>query len=157
MDKKVLEQLLQTYFGCKKVFRTDGYSTTAGENAAHKLKSLLIDLGYLVGRRDDMNKIVDDISKTIVYGGELPKDYKAEYNKTTGCLEEILQTYFGSKRPFKMYGEFTESGSRAYTKLISLLYEFSEIYDINGKINDIVDNLDSIADEPNFTNLIFKK
>lgn len=157
MDKKVLEKLLQTYFGCKKVFRTDGYSTTAGENAAHKLKSLLIDLGYLVGRRDDMNKIVEDISKTMVYGGELPKDYQPEYNKTAGCLEEILQTYFGSKRPFKMYGEFTESGGRAYTKLISLLYEFSEIYDINGKINDIVDNLDSIADEPNILNIILKK
>ena len=151
MDKKVLEQLLQTYFGCKKAFRTDGYSTSAGENAAHKLKSLLIDLGYLVGRRDDMNKIVEDITKTMVYGGELlselPKVYKSEYNKSTGCLEEILQTYFGSKRPFKMYGEFTESGGRAYTKLISLLYEFSEIYDINGKINDIVDTLDYIADE----------
>ena len=103
-----------------------------------------------------MNKIVDDISKTMVYGGELPKDYQPEYNKTTSCLEEILKTYFGSKRPFKMYGEFTESGSRAYTKLISLLYEFSEIYDINGKINDIVDNLDSIADEPNILNIILK-
>ena len=147
MDKKVLEQLLQTYFGCKKAFRTDGYSTTAGENAAHKLKSLLIDLGYLVGRRDDMNKIVEDISKTMVYGGELPKDYQAEYNKTAGCLEEILQTYFGSKRPFKMCGQLTDSGSRAYTKLISLLYEFSEIYDMNYKINDIVDTLDYIADE----------
>jgi hypothetical protein len=150
MDKKTLEQLLQTYFGCKKAFRTDGYSTTAGENAAHKLKSLLIDLGYLVGsrdRRDDMNKIVEDISKTMVYGGELPKDYQPEYKKTAGCLEEILQTYFGSKRPFKICGQFTESGGRAYTKLISLLYEFSEIYDINGKINDIVDTLDYIADE----------
>ncbi len=63
MDKKVLEQLLQTYFGCNKTFRTDGYSTSAGENAAHKLKSLLIDLGYLVGRSDDMNKIVEDISQ----------------------------------------------------------------------------------------------
>ena len=147
MDKKVLEQLLQTYFGCKKAFRTDGYSTSAGENAAHKLKSLLIDLGYLAGRRDDMNKIVDDITKTMVYGGELPQDYKAEYNKTTGSLEEILQTYFGSKRPFKMCGELTESGGRAYTKLISLLYEISEIYDINGKINDIFDTLDYIADE----------
>ena len=148
MDKKVLEQLLQTYFGCKKAFRTDGYSTSAGENAAHKLKSLLIDLGYLTGKCNVMNMIVLDISKTMVYGGELPKDYQPEYNKTTGCLEEILQTYFGSKRPFKMCGELTESGGRAYTKLISLLYEFSEIYDINGKINDIVDNLDCIADEP---------
>ena len=147
MDKKVLEQLLQTYFGCKKAFRTDGYSTTAGENAAHKLKSLLIDLGYLTGKCNVLNMIVLDISKTMVYGGELPKGYQPEYNKTTGCLEEILQTYFGSKRPFKMCGELTDSGSRAYTKLISLLYEFSEIYDINGKINDMVDTLDYIADE----------
>ena len=147
MDKKVLEQLLQTYFGCKKAFRTDGYSTSAGENAAHKLKSLLIDLGYLAGRRDDMNKIVDDITKTMVYGGELPQDYKAEYNKTAGSLEEILQTYFGSKRPFNVCYQLSDSGSRAYTKLISLLYEISEIYDINGKINDIVDTLDYIADE----------
>jgi hypothetical protein len=46
-----------------------------------------------------------------------------------------------------MCGQLTESGSRAYTKLISLLDEFSEIYDINGKINDIVDTLDYIADE----------
>lgn len=147
MDKKVLEQLLQTYFRCKKTFRTDGYSTTAGENAAHKLKSLLIDLGYLAGRRDDMNKIVDDITKTMVYGGELPQDYQAEYNKTAGSLEEILQTYFGSKRPFNVRYQLSDSGSRAYTKLISLLYEISEIYDINGKINDIVDTLDYIADE----------
>ena len=147
MDKKVLEQLLQTYFGCKKTFRTDGYSTTAGENAAHKLKSLLIDLGYMSDRRDDMNKIVDDITKTMVYGGELPKGYQPEYNKTASSLEEMLQTYFGSKRPFKMYGQFTESGSRAYTKIVSLLYEFGEIYDINSMINDIVDTLDYIADE----------
>lgn len=147
MDKKVLEQLLQTYFGCKKTFRTDGYSTTAGENAAHKLKSLLIDLGYMADRRDDMNKIVDDITKTMVYGGELPKGYQPEYNKTASSLEEMLQTYFGSKRPFKMYGQFTESGSRAYTKIVSLLYEFGEIYDINSMINDIVDTLDYIADE----------
>ena len=146
MDKKVLEQLLQTYFGCKKAFRTDGYSTTAGENAAHKLKSLLIDLGYLVGRRDDMNKIVEDISKTMVYGGELPKGYKAEYNKTAGSLEEILQTYFGSKRPFKMCGKLSESGIYAYVKLISLLYEFSDIYNINGKINDIIDKIDYISE-----------
>ena len=147
MDKKVLEQLLQTYFGCKKTFRTDGYSTSAGENAAHKLKSLLIDLGYLVGRRDDMNKIVEDITKTMVYGGELPQDYQAKYNKTAGSLEEILQTYFGCKRPFNVCYQLSDSGSRAYTKLISLLYEISEIYDINGKINDIVDTLDYIADE----------
>jgi hypothetical protein len=147
MDKKVLEQLLQTYFGCKKAFRADGYSTTAGENAAHKLKSLLIDLGYLTYRRDDMNKIVEDITKTMVYGGELPKDYQPEYNKTAGCLEEILRTYFGSKRPFNVCYQLSDSGSRAYTKLISLLYDFSEIYDINGKINDMVDTLDYIADE----------
>ena len=94
-----------------------------------------------------MNMIVLDISKTMVYGGELPKGYQEEYKKTASCLEEILQTYFGSKRPFNMCGQLTEIGSRAYTKLISLLYEFSEIYDINGKINDIVDTLDYIADE----------
>ena len=147
MNKKVLEQLLQTYFGCNKAFRADGYSTSSGENAAHKLKSLLIDLGYLLGKCDDMNKIVEDISKTMVYGGELPKDYTAEYKKTESCLKGILQTYFGSKRSFKMCGQLTESGSRAYAKLISLLYEFSEIYDINGKINDMVKTLDYIADE----------
>ena len=144
MDKKVLERLLQTYFGCKKTFRTDGYSTSAGENAAHKLKSLLIDLGYLAGRRDDMNKIVDDITKTMVYGGELPQDYKAEYNKTAGNLEEILQTYFGSKLPFKMCGKLSKSGIYAYIKLISLIYEFSDIYNING--NDIIDKIDYISE-----------
>lgn len=114
MNKKVLEQLLQTYFGCNKAFRADRYSTSAGENAAHKLKALLIDLGYLLGKCDDMNKIVEDINKTMVYGGELPKGYQPEYIKTAGCLEEILQTYFGSKRPFKMCGQLTKSGSRAY-------------------------------------------
>lgn len=149
MDKKVLEKLLQTYFGCNKVFRTDGYSTSAGMDAANKLKSLLIDLGHLVGRRDDMNKIVEDISKTMFYGGELSKDYLSEYKTTCFCLEDIFQTYFGSKRSFKMNGRLTKSGSKAYLALTRLLYEIGNIYyNINNNFyyDVIVDILDYISD-----------
>lgn len=36
-------------------------------------------------------------------------------------LEEILQTYFGCKVPFRKNGEFTTSGAAAYAKLEKLL------------------------------------
>lgn len=70
-------------------------------------------------------------------------------------LEEILQEYFNCKKPFlknPYYDDkelspvvFTESGSRAYSELIGLLYDVSHVTGID--VNDIVDQLDSIASE----------
>ena len=42
-------------------------------------------------------------------------------------LEEILQTYFGCKVPFRKDGEFTTSGEKAYDKLTNLLDDLQDL------------------------------
>lgn len=42
-------------------------------------------------------------------------------------LEEILQTYFGCKVPFRKNGEFTTSGEKAYEKLANLLDDLQDL------------------------------
>ena len=64
------------------------------------------------------------------------------HNRT---LEEILQHFFGSKKPFRKDGEFTKAGSRAYAKLIELVYNVGWL--TNQDVNDTVDTLDLITHE----------
>ena len=61
-------------------------------------------------------------------------------------LEEILQEYFGCKRPFDKGGRLTKHGDIAVQRLISLLHDLNAIGVINGswnaekRIDDIIDN-----------------
>ena len=66
-------------------------------------------------------------------------------------LEDILRE-LGSKRPFLNEVNideeghrqpFTDSGSRAYGKLVSILYDVGEL--TNTDMNDIIEELDDIA------------
>lgn len=68
-------------------------------------------------------------------------------------LEDILIT-LGSKKPFRKkpirYDEerqdwLTESGNKAYSKLIDIVYTIGELTDTN--MNDIVEILDQITSE----------
>lgn len=61
-------------------------------------------------------------------------------------LEQILQEYFGCKRPFDKGGKLTKHGDLAVQRLISLLHALNAIGVINGswnaekRIDDIIDN-----------------
>ena len=61
-------------------------------------------------------------------------------------LEQILQEYFGCKRPFDKDGRLTKHGCLAVQRLISLLHDLNAIGVINGswnaenRIDDIIDN-----------------
>ena len=69
-------------------------------------------------------------------------------------LEEILQTYFGCKKPFLNDRRMTDSGEivsmtkngyKAYDRLVNLLYEL-EALDVGIDANEVVETLDNIAD-----------
>lgn len=69
-------------------------------------------------------------------------------------LEEILQTFFGCKKPFlndrhvTADGEIismTKNGYKAYDKLVSLIYALDSL-DVGIDSNEVIENLDNIAD-----------
>lgn len=69
-------------------------------------------------------------------------------------LEEILQTYFGCKKPFLNNrrvtdgGEIismTKNGYKAYDRLVSLLYALESL-DVGIDANEVIETLDNIAD-----------
>lgn len=68
-----LEEILQTYFGCKVLFRKDGEFTTTGIEAYKKLEDLLQDLhalGVIPSASDAVRKL-DEITHE---GDEMPDD-----------------------------------------------------------------------------------
>jgi hypothetical protein len=70
---RTLEEILQTYFGCKVPFRKDGEFTTTGIEAYKKLEDLLQDLhalGVIPSASDAVRKL-DEITHE---GGEMPDD-----------------------------------------------------------------------------------
>ena len=70
---KTLEEILQTYFGCKVPFRKDGEFTTTGIEAYKKLEDLLQDLhalGVIPSASDAVRKL-DEITHE---GDEMPDD-----------------------------------------------------------------------------------
>ena len=77
-----------------------------------------------------------------------------KYTKSP-TLESILQNYFNCKKPFlknPYYDEeerapitMTANGSRAYSKLIHLIYDIGSV--TGRDVNHIVDELDSITSE----------
>jgi hypothetical protein len=70
---RTLEEILQTYFGCKVPFRKDGEFTTTGIKAYKKLEDLLQDLhalGVIPSASDAVRKL-DEITHE---GGEMPDD-----------------------------------------------------------------------------------
>ena len=75
------------------------------------------------------------------------------------CLEEILQEYFGCEGsafleyPKKIsvghYEYFTESGSKSYGKLVSLITDLANLGTFEGlhiSSDDIIENLDNIVE-----------
>jgi hypothetical protein len=61
-------------------------------------------------------------------------------------LEEILQTYFGCKVPFRKDGEFTTTGIEAYKKLEDLLQDLHAL-GVIPSASDAVRKLDEITHE----------
>jgi hypothetical protein len=145
MEKKELEKLIQIHFGCKKLFRADGYSTSAGTEVCYRLMCLLTDLGVLTEMENEMNSLVITIDKTTNFDGV---SFFKPNNRTISAhaLDEVLATYFGCKKPFKKSNwDLTKNGHKAYSKLISLLYDLSKISDMGSEINDVVETLDIIV------------
>ena len=60
-------------------------------------------------------------------------------------LEEILQKYFGCKKPFRKDGELTVDGARAYQRLDSLLDHLHTLGVITN--SDYSRKLDEITNE----------
>lgn len=60
------------------------------------------------------------------------------------CLDYILQQ-MGSKKPFKKNGFLSQSGIKAYEKLVSILYNISYITPM--PIENIIKDLDKIEYE----------
>lgn len=63
---KTLEEILQTYFGCKVAFRKDGEFTTTGIEAYKKLEDLLNDLESLrvIPSASQAVRVLDEIADT---------------------------------------------------------------------------------------------
>ena len=57
-------------------------------------------------------------------------------------LETILQKLTGYKRVYKKDGTLSYNGLKAYSKLVDLLYNISEITEID--INAVIDKIDMI-------------
>ena len=72
----------------------------------------------------------------------MTNEQKMTYRNRT--LEEILQHFFRCKKPFRKDGEMTQAGVRAYARLTELLYNISNLTEID--VNDIVETLDNIID-----------
>ena len=68
-----LEEILQTYFGCKVPFRKDGELTTTGIKAYKRLEDLLGDLESIgvIPSASQAVSVLDDITHE---GGEMPDD-----------------------------------------------------------------------------------
>ena len=69
---KTLEEILQTYFGCKVPFRKDGELTTTGVKAYKKLEDLLNDL-YALGVIPSVSDAVRKLDE-ITHEGDEPED-----------------------------------------------------------------------------------
>ena len=80
-------------------------------------------------------------------------------------LEEILQKYFGCKHPFRrkpkicgwdndgmlVVDHLTESGNKAYDKLVGLIYDLRIIGVLReGEDHNIIETLDSIVSETQY-------
>lgn len=70
---KTLEEILQTYFGCKVPFRKDGEFTTTGIEAYKKLEDLLNDL-YALGVIPSASDAVRKLDEITHEGDEMPDD-----------------------------------------------------------------------------------
>ena len=74
-------------------------------------------------------------------------------------LEEILQQFFGCKKPFLKtkrvvghcpggepdYEYMTESGARAYENLVNLLYALGPLLEMSDEVHRMVSTLDEIT------------
>lgn len=62
---RTLEEILQTYFGCKVPFRKDGELTTTGVEAYKKLEELLHDLEGIgvIPSASNAVRILDEITR----------------------------------------------------------------------------------------------
>lgn len=68
-----LEEILQTYFGCKVPFRKDGEFTTTGIEAYKKLEDLLQDL-HALGAIPSASDAVRKLDEITHEGDEMPED-----------------------------------------------------------------------------------
>jgi len=71
------------------------------------------------------------------------------------CLDELLRKHFNLKRPIftkrthkKPSDDVTKSGWKAYNKLIECLYDISELTGKGYYIEEIIQELDNIINEP---------
>lgn len=104
---------------------------------------------YIRDMYDVTLKQCDEICAMLKAHFGIQKFYYYEINRKTTkimALEQILQDYFGCKRPFDKDGKLTKHGNLAVKRLISLLHNLNDIGVINGswnaqkKIDDIIDN-----------------
>lgn len=65
------------------------------------------------------------------------------------CMEQILEEYFGCKRPFKKNETLSKNGERAYARLISLLEDINLLakrdYNLNGDVFDLLKDIDDLV------------
>lgn len=71
-------------------------------------------------------------------------------------LENVLIEYFNCKKPFKKNGTLSQSGEKAYARLVSLLADIDNLIDIN--FSSKIDELDELApsDEENMSKFVDK-
>lgn len=63
-------------------------------------------------------------------------------------LENILIKYFGLAEDWNdIYEKEKENWYNSYNKLVQLIYDLDELGVLNGKSNEIIDELDSICNE----------
>lgn len=65
-------------------------------------------------------------------------------------LENILIKYFGLEENWNdIYEKEKEKWYNSYDKLVQLIYDLDNLGVLNGKSNEIIDELDSICNEDN--------
>lgn len=60
-------------------------------------------------------------------------------------LEDILKKYFGCKKMLTKKMEVTKEAWKAYSQLVSLLYDLSALTTVD--LNDLIETLDDIIEE----------
>lgn len=62
-------------------------------------------------------------------------------------MEQLLQDYFNCSKPFKKNGELSVNGTKAYGKLLDMLYALNNLGVIDSKTtNNAIKEIDKILD-----------
>ena len=125
--------LAKRYFGMTRLYCKNGEYSNFGKKAVMQLLSIVWSCYQLTDVPIDEKALKAKL------------DYKGEMILWTDS-ETILQNW--TAKPFDKRADFlTKEGREAYDELVSLLYDFANLYGYSDTIENVVERIDSIVDD----------